>query len=225
MGIIADAAAILLGAIVGRIFKSKAVFGQTDIFGVGIIIISIAGVIENLFWISDGKIKGEGVLAVVAALIVGYIIGELLKIEERITKIPSEKRKLGGFVDAAVFFGIGGLQICGPILLGAQNDSTQLYIKSIIDFPFAVMFGAIYGASAAFAALPVAAIQAAIATGAHFFGDFTSAAAISLISAIGYVILFFSGFNMLSVGKKKISAVNMLPAVPLVILFGAIIPI
>ena len=141
MGIIADAAAILLGAIVGRIFKSKAVFGQTDIFGIGIIIISIAGVIENLFWISDGKIKGEGVLAVVAALIVGYIIGELLKIEERITKIPSEKRKLGGFVDATVFFGIGGLQICGPILLGAQNDSTQLYIKSIIDFPFAVMFG------------------------------------------------------------------------------------
>ena len=62
MGIAVDALAIALGAVVGCLFKSKAVIKRTDIFGIGIIIISIAGAVENLFGIADGKIKGEGVL-------------------------------------------------------------------------------------------------------------------------------------------------------------------
>ena len=222
MGIAVDALAIALGAVVGCLFKSKAVIKRTDIFGIGIIIISIAGAVENLFGIADGKIKGEGVLAVVAALIVGYAIGEFLKIEQRLTKIPSDKSKLCAVIDASVFFGVGGLQICGAILLGAQNDSTQLFIKSIVDFPFAIMFGAVYGASAALAALPVAAVQALIAVGAYFLGDFAGAEALSRVIAVGYVILFFSGFNMLVAVKKKISCVNMLPSVVLAAVFGAL---
>ena len=216
MGIIADAAAILLGALIGCIFKSKAVIKQTDIFGIGIVIISIAGALENLLEVTDGKIKGDGVVSVAFAIIAGYLIGELLKIEKRLTKLSDGQGERCGFVEATVFFGVGGLQICGSILLGAQGDSTQLYIKSAVDFPFAIMLAAVYGASILLAALPVALVQALIAVGAYFFGDFISGTMLARICAVGYIILFFGGFNMLSCSKKKISCVNMLPSVPFV---------
>lgn len=224
MGIIVDAASIILGAVLGRIFKSRAVADRNDIFGVGIIIISVAGAFENLFEISDGRIKGDGVLTVVLALTVGYVIGELLRIEKRLAKFSSGQTRTCGFIDACIFFGVGGLQICGPILLGAEGDSSQLYIKALVDFPFAIMFGAIYGISVLFAALPVAAFQALIAVGAYFCGDFISAGVLARICAVGYVILFFSGLNMLSGAKKKISCVNMLPSVPFVAVFGLFLP-
>lgn len=220
MGIITDAAAILLGALIGCIFKSKAVIKQTDIFGIGIIIISIAGALENLLEVTDGKVKSTGVISVVAAIIVGYLIGELLKIEKRLVKITDGQGGKGGFVDASIFFGVGGLQICGSILLGAEGDSTQLYIKSAVDFPFAIMLAAVYGATVLLAALPVAALQTLIAVGAYFFGDFMSGEMLSQICAVGYIILCFSGANMLSCAKKKISCVNMLPSVPFVAAFS-----
>jgi uncharacterized membrane protein YqgA involved in biofilm formation len=76
------------------------------------------------------------------------------------------------------------------------------------------------GASVLLAALPVAAFQALFAVGAYFFGDFISGTMLARICAVGYIILFFIGLNMLSCTKKKISSVNMLPSVPLAAVFG-----
>ena len=108
------------------------------------------------------------------------------------------------------------------MLLGMMGDSSQLYVKSLVDFPFALMLGAIYGYSVMLSAAPVAIIQIAIALLSQLFGGFFGAEAVSLICAVGYVILFFSGFNMLSGDKFKISTVNMLPSIIIVILISLI---
>ena len=221
MGILVDGLAISFGALLGSLFKSKVVLKRNDIFGIGILIISAVGIIENLFGVSSDGIKGDGVLIVVGALILGYTLGEMMKLETRILNMSQKDgKKVNAFVDAVIFFGIGGLQICGPILLAMQNDSSQLYIKGLIDFPFALMFGAIYGYAVMLAAIPVAFVQIAIAVSAYFLGDFISVDMLSQICSIGYIILFFSGFNMLCSESRKISCVNMLPSILLAVIWS-----
>ena len=136
-----------------------------------------------------------------------------------------QNTRYSGLVDTVVFFGIGGLQICGPILLAVSGDSSQLYLKSAIDLPFSVMFGAIYGRSVALSAIPVALVQTVIAVSAYFLGDFISPDMLKGLCSVGYVILFFSGFNMLVDETKKIKSVNMLPAIFVVILINLILPL
>ena len=224
MGIAANATAILLGGILGSLCKKKLVPQNFSIFGICVSIISLVSFIENMFQITNHSFESSHLYTVILALAAGYTVGELLKLEDRISGISaSANTSLIGVTDATVFFGIGGLQICGPILLALQHDSSQLYLKSIIDFPFAFLFGAIYGKKIALSAIPVALTQLVIALIAFWAGNFISDAMIRQLCSIGYVILFFSGINMIPDIKCKVKTVNMLPAIPIVILLDLII--
>ena len=224
MGIIANLLSILAGGALVSIFKSRLVMKDNRIFSICIMLISSVGVIESLFRASpDGKIAASSLYPVVIIFALGAIIGGALRIDERLSSLSqSNKPWLNGFIDATVFFGIGGLQICGSILLGVEGDSSQLFLKSIVDFPFAIMFGAIYGKSVLLAAIPIAAIQGLIALPAFFLGDFVSEDTVSQLSCIGYLILFFSGYNMMSREQNKIKNTNMLPSILLVIAYNAL---
>ncbi len=220
MGIIANALAISSGGILGSLFKKKIQFKNMDILGIGVMIVSIIGFFENCLVISDTGIKGEHTVLIVLSLIVGTLMGDLLHLEDRIGNITnSQERSLNGVTDATLFFGIGGLQICGSILLGVTGDSSQLYLKSLIDFPFSLMFGASYGKASAFASIPVALMQLLISIAAFFVGSFLSNDFVEQLCAIGYVILFFSGLNLIRGPEHKVSNINMLPAILIIILY------
>ncbi len=222
MGILVNACTIVFGGLLGSLLKSKVNMKNNGIFGICVVIISAVGVIENLFDVTGGDLKSDHIFVVVFALLVGYIVGERLRLEDRLSGF-SGGGQTGAFVDASLFFGIGGLQICGPILLALQNDSSQLYLKSMIDFPFALMFGAVYGRAVALSCLPVAALQVIIAVTAWLLGAFISDAMLSQLCSIGYIILFFSGFNLLCEAKHKIKNINMIPAIVVIILYNSII--
>ncbi|MBQ8310776.1 MAG: DUF554 family protein [Clostridia bacterium] len=44
-----------------------------------------------------------------------------------------------------LFFSASGYALCGSILPALQNDSSQLYLKSIIDCRFALIYGGTFG--------------------------------------------------------------------------------
>ena len=102
-----------------------------------------------------------------------------------------------------------------------SGDNSQLILKGMIDFPFAIMFGISYGKKTAFSAIPVASIQVLIAALTMFFGQFLDASIIKQLCAIGYIILFFSGFNLIN--KTKISNVNMILGIFIVLLYNIIL--
>lgn len=223
MGILINGAVIALGALLGSIFKSYAVFKSNSIFGISVMLISLGGVVENVFTVKDNTITAEHLYVVALMLTLGYFVGEWLKLDERLSALSfSESSSLNGFIDATVFFGIGGLQICGSILLAKTGDSSQLILKSIIDLPFSLMFGAIYGKAVMLSAIPVALVQVLIATVAYHLGDFISTSMIAELNSIGFIILFFSGFNMLTDTKHKIKNINMIPAIFAVIIYNAL---
>jgi len=225
VGIIANAAVIIIGGIIGSVLKARSARSSTaGIFGICVMLISLVGVIENLFSVSGGALVSRHLYEVVIILAIGAYIGERLSLDTRLSALSSsDKPYLNGFIDASVFFGVGGLQISGPILLAISGDSSQLFLKSAIDLPFAIMFSSVYGVGVILSALPVAAIQVLIAVLAGSLAKYVSPDMVSQLSAMGYVILFFSGFNMICDGKHKIKNTNMVPAILLVIIYNVIV--
>ena len=223
MGIVANAAAIVLGGILGSLCRKKLIPQSFWMLGICVSIISLVSFIENMFQITEHTFESSHLYTVILSLAAGYTVGELLGLNNRISNLSTATNaSLIGVTDTVVFFGIGGLQICGPIMLALEHDSSQLYLKSLIDFPFAFLFGATYGKKIGISAIPVALVQLLITAVAFLAGDFISDAMIRQICSIGYVILFFSGINMIPDIKYKIKTVNMLPAIPIVILIDLI---
>ena len=220
MGILADALAIAIGVLIGSCCKNKIKFKINQYFAIAIMTISLLGLIENMFTVSDGRLLGGDVMIVVFALIVGSVIGDLLRLEELANNFgKGENSRKNGVWDAIFLFGIGGLQIGGPILMAVEGDNSQLYLKAMVDFPFALLIGASYGKAPILSCIPVAAVQGIVAAIAYFAGGFISKTMLMSLCAVGFIILFFTGFNMLSGAEHKIKNTNMVPGVIFVILF------
>lgn len=226
MGILANALTISLGSILGGIFKSKLSLKSFDVLGIGVMVISLVGFLENILTIKDASVKGESLILIILCLFIGSFIGEKLHIEDKLSHpIKSERVGWNGVVDATLFFAIGGLQISGPILLAVSRDNSQLLLKCAIDLPFSLIFGATYGKSCALSAIPVALIQIIIAVAAYFARGFFTSTLIAELCSLGYIILFFTGFNFISKKSQKINNTNMLPGILVILLYHAIIKI
>lgn len=222
MGIAADALSIVIGSLLGSAFKERIKLKNFVVLAISIMIISLAGFVENIFDIREMTLKSDALPVVVFALTIGTFFGEHMHLDTKISNLSEHTQ--GGFcnlTDAAIFFGVGGLQICGPILLATMGDNEQLLLKSMIDFPFAMMFGISYGKTVSFAALPVALVQAVIAVFASISKSFFDTEVIKQLCALGYIILFFSGFNLICDKKYKINNVNMLIGIFVILLYHA----
>lgn len=223
MGIITNALAITLGGLFGGKFQKCIRSNQNSILAIGIMILSIVGFLENVYNVTGENIVSENLLIVLFAFLLGSVIGDRLHLTEFLSKASQTSNKsFNAFIDASLFFGIGGLQISGPILLATGGDNSQLFLKTLIDIPFAIAYGTTYGRVTALAAIPVALIQVLIFFLTYLFASVFSSQLISQLCAAGYIILFFSGFNLIADTKNKINNVNMLPSIILVILFHVI---
>lgn len=226
MGIITDALGIAVGGLFGGRLQKLMGKQNYSILAIAIMIVSLAGFIENIYHVQGQSVASENLLVVLFSFLIGSKIGEILRIEEKLSNLgKTSNKQANAFIDTVLFFGVGGLQISGPILFALNGDSSQLFIKTFVDFPFAVAFGATYGKIVSLSALPVAAIQILIGLTAWLFAGIFSASMTAQLCAMGYIILFFSGFNLITDGKYKINNINMLPGIFLVAVFNLIISI
>lgn len=183
-------------------------------------IISVVSFFENILDVEEMSLKSNSLLVIVFSLLLGNIFGELFS-----SKFESPEKSRNAIVDSVIFFGVGGLQLCGPVLLATDGDSSQLILKSLIDFPFALTFGVMYGKKVALSAIPVAIIQLLIFLLTLILKDFMTPPMIKQLCSMGYIILFFSGFNMICDEKYKINNTNMLIGIMFVIIYNVILAI
>lgn len=224
MGILADALSIAGGCILGGIFKERIKFKNFAVLSISIMLISLVGFFENIFNITELTLESSDLLVVIFALIIGSIMGDAIKLEQRLGGLSGSKSgDCSTFIDTSIFFGVGGLQICGPVLLATIGDNSQLILKSMIDFPFALMFGISYGKRAALSAIPVSVVQILIAALVTLSKTFFDTATIRQLCAMGYIILFFSGFNLICEGKYKVNNVNMIIGIFIIMLYNIIL--
>ena len=223
MGIVINTLSIIAGSFFGSIFKERLKFRNFAVFGIAIMIISMVGFFENIFDINGMTLKSNDLLVVVFALIIGTILGDAIQLETKISNISSlASDSFSSIVDATIFFGVGGMQICGPILLATVGDNGQLILKSIIDFPFALMFGISYGKKVSLSAVPVAIGQAIIVLLTILSKNILDTMVIKQLCSMGYIILFFSGFNLICESKYKIKNVNMIVGIFIILFYNVL---
>jgi len=234
LGTIVNVIAIVLGSLVGMLFKR----GMKERFqsimmqacGLSTMFIGLAGAFEMIFSVSDGKLKSGSTMLIVISLIIGGLIGELINIElilEKVgEKLKSAVRAKGdnkfveGFVNASLVVCIGAMAICGPLEEGLTGNSQTLLIKSILDFVIIIVFASVYGIGAGFSAIPLGLYQGLITVFAAFISPFLSTSLITNLSGIGSVLIFAVGVNLLF--PKKIRVGNLLPTLIVPVIYEAL---
>lgn len=220
MGIIANGCSIFFGGLLGCILKNRLKLNNA-ILGIAIMLLGSIGVLENIFTVSGKSVVCSDAVVIILMLMFGSMVGEMLRLEEKIKKAEekSKNETLDAIIAGSIFFGVGGLQISGAITLALSADSSNLFLKSMIDFPFALTLGATYGFAVSFSCIPVMLVQVFIALCAYFLGAVFNDEIIRQICALGYIILFFFGFNLMASEERKIQTLNMLPSIFLLILY------
>lgn len=224
-GTLLNALAVLIGASVGLLIGSRmpARVQQTLTDGLGLFTLVIAFALALQLFMDRTAPAGTD-LIVLASLLVGGSIGELLHLTERVDALGDWfQRRLArgdqpsriseGFVTASLVFCVGPLTILGSIQNGLTGDLQLLAVKSVLDGFASIAFAATLGAGVYLSILVILAVQGGLATLAYLFGANLDPVAISAASAVGGVILLGVGFRLLEI--KQIRVVSLLPALVL----------
>ena len=229
INIVSIIAGSVIGIILGNKISEKTRILMTDVLG-AITLIGAAGSIKAL-WNSDliaSVPQGSPILIVLASLLLGGVLGSLLRIEDRLESIGiklknsfdknGESPFVEGFVTSSLIFVIGPLAILGSISDGMSTGIEQLTLKSILDFFASIAFSAALGWGVALSVLPVGIYQFAW-TGVGFgLGAILTGYQVSAMTATGGVLLLGIAFKLLKI--KEIAIGNLLPALALAPVFA-----
>lgn len=207
----------LVGWLAGRILPSR--MRETMLAGLGLVVF-VAGVEMALNW--------EGaVLIVIASLVIGTVVGELLDIDGRLErggKLLQQwlghktKGEIGaGFVYASLVYCVGPMAILGAMESGIQGTHNILLAKASIDGITAIAFAATLGPGVVVSAIPVFLYQGGLTWAAQGLTAIVAIAA-AHITATGGVLIMALGLKILNI--KFINVANMLPALPVAALLA-----
>ncbi|NQV97939.1 MAG: DUF554 domain-containing protein [Acidimicrobiaceae bacterium] len=186
-----------------------------------VIIVQVVGLVSiaiGLIYV----IETENIVFPLVGMVVGAIIGELLRIEDRITQFGellhrkfsrtgNESNFVTGFVTATLLFCVGPLTVLGAIE-DASGKTPQLYIiKGTLDGFMMVILSALYGVGALFSAVSVFVVQGSLTLfGTSLDTLLTDRMRLELFAAGGIAVLAI-GINLLEI--KKIRLGSLLPGI------------
>lgn len=214
---IVNCVVIILGGLLGILLGSrlKEEHTSTIVAGLGIctMVIGITGAITT-----------SNILIVIICLVIGTILGELLKIEhrldtlgnwlkEKVAKNGGGRRFTEGFVTASLLFCVGSMAIMGSFDAGLRGDYSTIFAKSALDCVMAVTFAATMGVGVLFSGAAVLIYQGALTLLAGVVEPYLSAEVVQEMSAVGGVLLIGTGMNIIGLTKDRIKVGNMLPAI------------
>ncbi len=229
LGTIINVVAIVLGTALGVLAGHRLPQRTRDVVtdALGLVVMIIGAL--NIVSINTPALRHRvgaswTLLVVLGALVIGGIIGSLLRIEERIATFggrlqttltrghnsESRERFIEGFVAGSLLFCIGPLAILGALSDGLGHGITQLVLKSALDLFAAMAFSASLGWGVALAALPVGVFQGAITVVGVVAGSFLPASMIAAITATGGVLLLGIGIRLLKL--KPLPVADLLPS-------------
>lgn len=212
VGVLVNVATVLIGGTIGLFLKHglnekvKKVVMQA--IGLSTIVIGVGSAILT-----------ESMLLLILSLVVGGVIGALLKIEDNLEKLgktiedrfSSEGGFAKGFVTCTLLYCVGAMTIVGSLEAGINGDNTTLFIKSILDGVTAIIFTATLGYGVLFSSVSILIIQGSIVLLGKQIEPFLTEQIINEVSAVGGVLILGIGFNLLEI--KKIQVGDLLPAI------------
>jgi uncharacterized membrane protein YqgA involved in biofilm formation len=221
INIVAIISGATLGVLVGARMREQTRNLLTDVLGLVLFLGAASAVIP--LWSQryiEAVPQGWTLLIVLGSLLIGGLIGSLLKLENRLEglgerlrikfKAKNDSPFVEGFVAASLLFAIGPLAILGSISDGMGTGIDQLILKSVLDFFASIAFATSLGWGVAASAIPVAIYQGfwtAIGLG---LGQILDGYQIDAMTIVGGVMLVCISFRLLKI--KQIAVGNLLPA-------------
>lgn len=214
LGVIVNSVAVIIGSLLGLLFKKgiNEKLSSAVMVGVGLCTIYIG---------IDGMLVDTNPLVAIVSIVIGAVIGTLIDIDKALNgfgdKLSALLSKKGedsftqGFVASSLLFCVGAMAIVGSITAGLTGDNTTLFTKSILDFTAAIMFSSTFGIGVVFSIIPLTLYQGLIAICAGFLDPVLTDGAINAISCTGSIIIMGLGLNITGISKFKIA--NYLPAI------------
>ncbi len=219
-GTLINVATVLIGGLLGLLFGARLPerVRETVVGALGLFTVALG---LQMF------LKSENPILVLGSLLLGGILGEGGRIEDRLSRLgswlearfapaeaaadPRGSRFVRGFLTASLLFCVGPMTILGSIQDGLTGDYSLLAVKSVMDGFAALAFASTFGVGVLFAALTVLLYQGGLSLGAAQLQSVVTPAMMNEMTAAGGVILLALAVSSL-LDIKPLRSGNLLPA-------------
>ncbi|MFM8014956.1 MAG: DUF554 domain-containing protein [Actinomycetota bacterium] len=188
-------------------------------------LLQVIGLVTIALGVSDA-IDTRNMVFPLVGMALGALIGELLRIEDRLEGLGTRLQKrfdrgtqagersfVKGFITASALYCVGPLTVLGAIE-DASGETPQLYIiKGLLDGFVSIMFAAMYGIGVAFSALSVFVVQGSLTLGGTSLDAVLDDRMRTELFAAGGIAVIGIGLNLLQITKIRLA--NLLPGLVL----------
>lgn len=233
IGTLVNIITVLLGAAIGVLLGHRLRQQTRDVVtdGLGLVTLLIAALsaasITDAAW-SEAVGDSAPMLIVLGSLVLGGIIGSLLRIEERLEgfggwiqrtlharaggrEVSADRQRfIEGFVSASLVFCVGPLTILGSLNDGLGNGPDQLFLKAALDGFAAIAFAASFGWGVAASAIAVLVVQGSLTVLGVVLGDVLPEPHLAAITTTGGLMLVGVALRLLRL--KQLPVGDLLPA-------------
>ena len=233
LGTLLNIATVLVGTTLGVLLRGRlpSQMRVTIMQGLGLFVVFL-GVREAT--------NTHNALMLLGSLLGGAVIGEALRIEDRLAGIGARIERLTtrgevepdlsqgrstfteGFLVASLVFCVGPLTILGSIEDGLGQDIDLLATKSVLDGFAAFAFAATLGWGVGASVITIAVVQGGITLGAALLDDVLTTRMVGEMSAVGGIALIGIGLRLLDLAQIRVASFlpGLVLAPVLVALFG-----
>lgn len=236
-----NVATVLVGATLGVLLGNRLPVRTrdlvTDALGLVTLLIAATSAMDVLSPdLADEVGDSAPMLIVLGALLIGGIVGSLLRLEQRVELLGGwlQRRLAGGagtterarfvegFVVSSLVFCTGPLTILGSLNDGLGNGGDQILLKAVLDGFASIAFAASFGWGVAVSALTVAVVQGGLTLLGVALGDVLPAAHLAAVTAAGGLLLVGVALRLLRI--REVPVADLLPALlvaPLLVVVAA----
>jgi hypothetical protein len=215
-----------IGVLLGHRLPERTRAVVTD--GLGLVTLLVAGISATAVLdprLRDAVGSSAPVLIVLGAILVGGIVGSLLRIESRLEGVgeairrrlvrrggdgAGQRRFVEGFVDASLVFCVGPLTILGSLDDGLGRGIDKLALKATLDGFASIAFAASLGWGVAASALAILVVQGSLTALGAVLGGLLPEPHLLAVTATGGLLLVGVSLRLLQI--KPVPVGDLLPA-------------
>ena len=233
LGTVVNIITVLLGTVLGVLVGHRLPLRTRDVVtdGLGLVTLLIAALsaasITNATWAAAVG-HSAPMLIVLGSLLVGGIIGSLLRIEDRLESFGSwlqarlhertggreesadRQRFIEAFVSSSLVFCVGPLTVLGSLNDGLGNGPDQLFLKAALDGFAAIAFAASLGWGVAASGIAILAVQGSLTVLGAALGNVLPEPHLAALTTTGGLMLVGVALRLLRL--KQLPVGDLLPA-------------
>lgn len=227
-GTIFDVGMVIVGGILGLLLKNDLMERVGErIFQTFAILVLAIGI--------SSAINLDSIYLILASVIIGVPIGEIIDLDSRISKLGNTiERKANifrgryrsrgnvgkAFSQSTMILCIGSMTVMGALQSGMSDTHSMLFTKGILDGITMVTMAMSLGAGVLLGGIPLLLYEGAIVLFADWVSPLMTADVMGAFNAVGGLLLIAIALNLLKITDIKVT--NMTPAMFIPFVYEAI---